>query len=377
MATTKAITLTAEQQQQLENFINGGEALARHIKHANVLLKLAEGWSQAHIAQTFLMSERNIIRIKQRFLQEGLEAVLQDKPRSGAPQKFGGDTRATVSTIACSEPPQGQARWHLRLIADRVVELEIAESISHQTVGNMLAANQLKPWQKQEWCIPSISAEFVAPMEDILDVYARPYDPAYPVVCLDESAKELQAQVCQSLPMQPGQPEREDTEYVHNGRTNFFLAVEPLRGWRGIHLTQRRTARDYAEFIQYLVDEVYPNAEEIQIVQDNLNTHCPASLYKRYAPEEALRILRKVRFHYTPKHGSWLNMAEIEIGIYKRQCLDRRLESLEVMERETEAWVNERNQRGEKIKWEFTCEKARSKLARLYPKLEELGAEAA
>ena len=206
-------------------------------------------------------------------------------------------------------------------------------------------------------------------MENLLDLYAQPYNPLRPVVCIDETAKELFEAVQADIPMQKGEPRRQDCEYVRNGRRDLFVAIEPLRGWRYVQVTERRTAYEYAHFIKDLVDGEYAEAEEIQVAQDNLNTHGAASLYKVFEPAEARRILRKVRFHYTPKHGSWLNMAEIEIGIIKRECLNRRIGTAEYMASEVAALVEERNRAGAKIKWQFSCEKARTTLHRLYPKL--------
>lgn len=206
-------------------------------------------------------------------------------------------------------------------------------------------------------------------MEDVLSLYAQPYDPAYPVVCVDESGKELFEAIRQDLPMAPGRNLRVDNEYKRGGMRNLFRAVEPKGGFRHVEVAPRRTAIDYAHFLKWLVDEAYPEAVEIQIVQDNLNTHKAASLYKAFEAGEARRILNKLRFHYTPLHGSWLNMAEIEIGIFKRQCLDRRMVNEDFLISEVAALEAERNRAGSKIEWQFTCEKARETFARFYSKL--------
>ena len=206
-------------------------------------------------------------------------------------------------------------------------------------------------------------------MEDVLSLYARPYDPHYPVVCVDETGKELFEAVREDLPMQPGRNVRVDNEYKRHGMRNLFMAVEPKRGWRHVAVTEHRTARDYANFLKWLVDEAYPQALEIQVVQDNLNTHKAPLLYKVFEPQEVRRILERVRFHYTPVHGSWLNMAEIEIGIFKRQCLNRRMVNEEYLVSEVAALEGERNQGGVKIDWQFTCEDARETFARFYAKL--------
>ncbi len=230
----------------------------------------------------------------------------------------------------------------------------------------------MKPWQRHQWCLPKVDAAFVAAMEDVLELYEEPLDPSRPVVCLDEKSKELHEEVRPVLPAQKGKPQRVDYEYKRNGTANLFVLVEPKAGFRHLKVTQRRTAVDYAYFIKWLVDEAYPRAEIIRVVQDNLNTHKPASLYEAFEPAEARRLLRKLEFHYTPKHASWLNMAEIEISVFERQCLNRRLGDEQTLIKEVAALEVERNARQATINWQFNCEKARTKLQRLYPDLSKL-----
>jgi hypothetical protein len=207
-------------------------------------------------------------------------------------------------------------------------------------------------------------------MEDVLEVYHRPYDPKRPLACLDEASKQLIGEVVQPLPAQPGRPERIDYEYVRNGTANLFLVCEPLLGWRAVQVTERRTARDFAEVVRWLVEDVHPDAEQVVLVVDNLNTHRPASLYEAFPPEQARRIAERIEWHYTPKHGSWLNMAEIELSALARQCLGRRIATKEELEREVAAWEAERNERGVEVKWRFTTADARIKLHRLYPSIQ-------
>ena len=204
-------------------------------------------------------------------------------------------------------------------------------------------------------------------MEDVLDVYTRPYDPKHPQVCLDETSRQLLADVTPPLPMAPGVPAKEDYEYERRGVVNLFLVCEPLRGWRDVMVSDRRTRIDWAQCIKELVDVHYPDAEKIVLVQDNLNTHTPASLYEAFPPAEAKRLADKLELHYTPKHGSWLNMAEIELGILAGQCLDRRLPDRETLEHEVAAWVATRNAALKTIDWRVTTDDARIKLKRLYP----------
>lgn len=208
-------------------------------------------------------------------------------------------------------------------------------------------------------------------MEDVLEVYQRPYDPKRPVVCLDEKTKELHATPNGSLPLEPGKPRREDYEYERNGTRNLFLWVEPLSGRRQVRVTGRRTGLDFARQLKALV-AAYPEAEQIVLVTDNLNTHGPASLYEAFAPEEARRIAQKIEWHYTPEHGSWLNMAETELSVLGRQCLNRRIPDADTLAQEVAAWQERRDRTRTTIRWQFTAQDARIKLRRLYPELAEI-----
>jgi len=218
--------------------------------------------------------------------------------------------------------------------------------------------------------IPSAEdAAFVSAMEDVLDVYCHPYDPLRPVVCLDESPKELRAHVREPLALEPGKPQRIDDHYQRHGTRNIFIACEPLRGWRETQITQRRTKQDWAYFVRELVDVHYPDAERIVLVMDNLNTHRPASLYEAFEPAEAKRIWDRLELHYTPKHGSWLNIAECELSVLSRQCTSQRIPDEQTLVEEVTAWRDERNAATRQIDWRFTTADARIKLKHLYPKL--------
>lgn len=221
---------------------------------------------------------------------------------------------------------------------------------------------------KEQWSIPpEANADFVWHMEDILDVYRRPYDPERPLICLDETSRQVVAETRAPLPAAPGHPARHDPEYAREGVVNLFLVTEPLRGRRHVRLSERRTRIDFAHCIQELVDVHYPAATSIVLVLDQLNTHSPASLYEAFSPAEAKRLADKLEIHYTPTHGSWLNTAEIELSVLQRQCLDRRLGNRETMQREVAAWVAARNAATTGIDWRFTTADARIKLKRLYP----------
>lgn len=206
-------------------------------------------------------------------------------------------------------------------------------------------------------------------MEDVIAVYHRPYNEMYPVVCMDESSKQLVDEVTRPIPMAPGHPVLKDDEYVRNGVANIFMAVEPLAGFREVKVTEQRTMKDWADFIRGLVEGRYAGAKRIALVMDNLNTHAIGSLYEAFPADEAFRIAQRLEIHYTPKHGSWLNVAEIELSVYKRQCLPERIPKIEEMRRMTNAWEADRNSRQSNVDWQFTTDDARIKLKRLYPKV--------
>jgi hypothetical protein len=224
---------------------------------------------------------------------------------------------------------------------------------------------------KEQWCIPEASAEFVWHMEDVLDVYQQPYNPRRPLLCLDETSRQVLGEVRPPLPAVPGRAARHDPEYVRDGVVNLFLVSEPLRGQRHVRVSERRTRLDFAHCITDVVDVHYPEAECIVLVLDQLNTHTPAALYEAFPPAEAKRLADTLEIHYTPAHGSWLNMAEIELSVLQRQCLDRRLGNRVTMEGEVAAWVAARNAAATTIDWQFTTTDARIKLKRLYPSFQE------
>lgn len=228
----------------------------------------------------------------------------------------------------------------------------------------------MKPWKKQQWVIPpKENGEFVARMEQVLEVYKRPYDALHPVVCMDESPRQLIRETRQPLPAEPGVLARYDYEYERCGVCNVFLAVEPLAGTRIVEIREHRTKRDWAAFLNEIARS-YPRAERITLVMDNLNTHAPGSLYETFPPAAAKALWERFEFVYTPKHGSWLNIAEIEFNVLIRQCLDRRIDTLEEMRRETLAWGQRRDTAKSRIDWQFTTDDARIKLKRLYPTVE-------
>jgi hypothetical protein len=221
---------------------------------------------------------------------------------------------------------------------------------------------------KKQWCIPEVSAEFVWRMEDVLELYEEPHDPKRPVVCFDEMPYQMVAEKRVPIPARPGCPQRYDYEYERRGVRNLFMFFEPKASWRHVDLRERRTAVDFAHQMRKLADEHYPEAEKIRVVLDNLNTHTGAALYEAFEPQEARRILRRLEFHYTPKHASWLNQLEIEFSVLSRECIGgRRIPDEGMLQREVAAWEKERNEKGATVDWRFSVEAARTKLERLYP----------
>ena len=276
------VRLEPEQRDRLEHVVRAGKSSARVTTRARILLKTDDGWFAPQVAEALDVALGTVYRIKRRFAEAGLEGVLQDRPQAQRYRKLDDRGEAHLIALACSPAPEGHDHWTLRLLAGKVVELGLSPALSHETVRQRLKKNVLKPWQKQEWCIPKVSADFVAHMEDVLDLYAEPYDPQRPVVCFDETSTQLLAETRPALPAQPGLPRRQDYECRREGTRNLFLACEPLAGWRQVAVTQRRTMQDFAHQMRWLVDEAYSEVSVVRVVLDNLNTHRMASLYETF-----------------------------------------------------------------------------------------------
>ena len=361
------VTLSLEELGQLQNLVGGGKAPVRKIKRAQILLAAAAGKTDEEIAENIAVGTSTVYRTKRRLVEEGLEQALSEEPRPGAERKLSTGEEALLVAIACTKAPAGRAYWTCELLAGEMVRLTAHQSLSSETVRRRLAEKELKPWQKKMWCIPKVDAEFVAKMEDVLALYAEAPDKNRPVVCFDETPRQLIGEARVPVTAKPGQPARVDCEYVRNGTANVFIFLDAHRPWRHAKVTDRRAFSDFAECMRELVDVHYPKAELIRVVLDNLSTHAPAALYEAFEPSEARRILRRIEFHYTPKHASWLNMVEIEIGVMVGQCLDRRIGDKAALASEIKEWEQRRNRERARIKWLFTIDRARQKLKRSYP----------
>jgi len=369
------VTLTEAERTQLETMLAKGKAAARKLTHARILLKAdssPEGpnWTDAQIGEALEVDASTVANVRERFVLDSFEVALQGySTRNHCQRRIDGECEARLIVALCGPAPEGYARWSLRLLADKAVELDITDApISYETVRQALHANELKPWLKKEWCIPpEQSGEFVCHMEDILEVYRRPLDPQRPLVCMDEMPYQLIAETRVPLPLRPGHVPCHDYEYKRAGVANIFMVFTPLLGQRWTRVTKRRTRQDWAYLIRDVVDGLFPEAERIVLVVDNLNTHVGGALYETFPPAEARRILNKLEIHYTPKHGSWLNMAEVELSVLSRQCLDRRMATHKRLAREVSAWNQYRNTSATTVDWQFTTAEARIKLKRLYP----------
>ena len=369
MAKKYAVDLSKEEQDLLTELLTSGMQRVRKTNHARILLKADAGWTDQAISEALDVSIPTIQRVRERFVEQSFEQALSPAcSRRKYQRLLDGVQEAYLIALACGTPPKGYHRWSLRLLAEKMVQLEYAEALSHETVRQVLAENELKPWLRKEWCIaPTESAQFVYHMEDVLDIYQRPFDPRFPLVCFDETPVQLVSETRKAIPMKEGQPERWDYEYHREGTANLFMFFAPLHNWRHVEVTQHRTKVDWAKCMHDLVYVHFPQAERCVLVEDNLNTHDPSALYEVFPPVEAKGILDRLEFHFTPKHGSWLNMAEIELSVLSRQCLDRYIASPTMLFEEVGAWEVDRNTNGATVDWRFTTDDARIKLKKLYP----------
>jgi transposase len=361
------VTLSSEERSQLSSLVAGGKAAVRKIKRAQILLAAAAGSKDEAIAANVGVGTSTVYRTKQRFVEEGLEPALTEAPRPKPERKLAAHEEALLVAVACTDPPAGRARWTLQLLAGEMVRLTAHKRISDETIRRRLAEADLKPWQKRMWCIPKLDAEYVARMEDVLALYAGPSDPKRPVVCFDETPRQLIGEARVPVRAEPGKRARWDYEYVRNGTANVFMFVDVHQPWRHAKVTDRRSCADFAECMRDLVDVHYPQAKQIRVVLDNLSAHSAAALYQTFEPAEARRILSRLEFHFTPKHASWLNMVEIEIGVMVDQCLDRRIADKATLVSEIAAWARRRNAERARIRWMFTIDRARVKMGRAYP----------
>lgn len=361
------VELEIGERQKLELLIGGGKRPVREVKRAQILLAADAGRTDKEISSAVQVAEATVYRTRRRFVEDGLDRALAEDPRPGGKRKLSTTEEAMLVALACASPPTGRAKWTLELLAGEMVRLTPHEQLSRATIGRRLDENDLKPWQRKMWCIPKVDPEFVARMEDVIELYTTPPAPGTAVICFDETPRQLIGEARVPVRAEPGRRARYDYEYRRNGTANVFMFVDAHKPWRYAKVTEHRAAVDFAECMRDLVDQHYPDASRIRLVLDNLSTHSPGALYEAFPPEEARRILRRLEFHYTPKHASWLNMVEIEIGVLVAQCLDRRIPDIRKLTLEVAAWTRARNAQKAKVRWMFGIDKARDKLGRAYP----------
>jgi DDE superfamily endonuclease/homeodomain-containing protein len=319
------------------------------------------------VATSLAVGGSTVCRTERRLVEGGLERALDEGPRPGAARKLPGKEEALLVATACSSPPEGRARRTLELPAGEVVRLTERERVSRETVRRRLAGNAPEPWRRRMWCVPPVSGEHVARMEDVLDLHAAEPDPGRPVVRLDESPVRLIGEVRRPIPAAPGRAGRHDHECRRDGTVDLFVPLDARRPWREVEAGERRTAAGLAACMRELVDVDLPHAERIRVVLDDLSARSAGSLHEAFPAAEAHRILRRLEFHPTPEHAGWLSMAEIGIGVPRGRCLDRRTDHRERLEREIAARERERNAAGARVGRMFTTEKARAEMGRAYP----------
>ena len=386
---TNTINLTGEEIEKLKSLTHKGAGVsARTIMHANILLFTNDGLGNRkkgvrETAELFDISPNTVNNVRKLYAKGGLDAALERKTRITPPHisKITGDFEAQIIATALSPAPKGNARWTLRLLAEYFSEKEYFVSISHTAIGEMLNTNQVKPHLSKYWCTPKEhDANFVWHMEDVLGIYQRAYNRNRPVLCMDEkpiqlldeirdrvSAKPLRIEPDTGLPI-PGAVQKIDSEYVRCGTASIFMFTEPLGGWRHTVALKTRKKEDFALLMREISQRYYPDAEKIIVIADNLNTHTPAAFYEVFSPKVAYALAQMYEFHYTPKHGSWLNIAETELSSLALQCLgNQRIKSINELNEILVAWEIDRNTRQKGVNWQFTAEDARIKLKRLYP----------
>jgi len=366
----------------------GNKNAAAVIMHANVLLNTNDinpsKRTARELSEIFGISKTTVSAVRQTYALHGLEAALKRQTRITAPHisKITGEFEAAVIAAALSPAPKGRANWTLRLLAEHCVEKKYILSISHTAIGDMLNTNEVKPHLSKYWCIPKENdAHFVAHMEDVLGIYQRPYNPKIPVICMDEKPIQLLDEIRERVTAKPlrtdpdtglvkhGELEKIDYQYERCGVASIFVFCEPLAGWRYVKSLNRRTKCDFAMMVKEVSDTFYPDIDRAILVADNLNTHNVSSFYEAFQPEIAYQLAQKFEFHYTPIHGSWLNIAECELSSLAVQALgNQRVNSVELLNEILFDWQNDRNARQKGVNWQFTAEQARIKLHRLYPK---------
>ena len=334
---------------------------ARVIYRANALNLRSKGLTMSEVADFLEITSRTVFNIEKNYEDGGLEKALHDDPRPGTPIKFDDRVKSHIIAFVCSDPPEGFDRWTLELIQEKSVKEKIVDTISLESIRIILEEHDIQPWRQKSWCVPDLDEEFIERMEDVLKIYEKPVNDKRPLVCIDEKPIQLLDEVRPPSGLASGKVKKVDFEYKRNGTCSVFCAVEPHSGKYINTVTERRTGNDFAKFMASL-ERRYSDAQKIILVMDNLNTHKLKSLTEFYGEDKGNEIWNHFEVHYTPKHGSWLNQAEIAINMYTRQCLGKtRIPDIELLRKKTKAWNKVVNRKQVKICWKFTRKKAQEK----------------
>lgn len=335
------------------------ERCTRIYRRALILKMVDEGHTQVEIVALRIACDRTVRNTVKKFSASGLRAALFDKERRGQPRRFSKTQEERIAAVVCSNPPDGQARWTLSLIKEYSEKEKIVDSISEESVRILLCSRDIKPWKHKMWCIPKVDEQFITRMEDVLATYERPHDPKEPVVCLDEKPIQLLESAKPEIRMRSSV--RQDYEYVRQGVVNAFCAIEPKAGRHFVDIRERKTSRDFARFVKKILD-AYPNARKVHLVMDNLSTHTEKALVETFGKKLGKKMWSRIHPHYTPKHGSWLNQAEIEINMFSRTCLGKiRVPDIQSLRKMAAPWRKRMNRKKVKINWAFSRRKARVK----------------
>ena len=355
------IEVTAKDRKELRKLLSGGVQQVRVVLRAVALSQLARGVSAPRISAVIPLTPQAIRKVGHRYQQGGLERALYEKERPGAAAVLDDGQKQRIIAMVCSDPPEGRARWTVRLVVEEAVKRRLVPKVGRETIRVLPLHHDLKPWPEKMWCVADLNEDYITKMEDVLETYEQPYDPQQPVVCLDEKPVTLHADVRPASPAMPGREARHDSEYERCGTANVFCAVEPKAGRHFTFPTPDRSGFEFAQ-VAVTLALAYPEVKTIHLVLDNLNIHRQKLLADVFGAEMATEVWDRFTVHYTPTHGSWLNQAEIEIGIFARQCLgNRRIPDLKALRREAKAWNLRMNRDRVQIAWKFDRKAARRK----------------
>lgn len=355
------IKLKKNELEKIKTLTKKGLEDVRVVKRALILKSRHLEISTEDIVELLDVDSKTVSNTLKNFLEFGFDISIYDAPRTGRPIEIGDREKANIVAMVCSNPPDGFARWTIELIAEESVKRGHVESISKGKIQVVLQEHELKPWREKMWCVPILDDEYIQRMEDVLKVYEKNYDDKIPVVCIDEKPVALIGDKYEKTSLSEGKIIKKDYEYSRNGSANVFCAIEPLAGNFYNKVTERRTRGDFAKFLNE-IEKKYSNANKIILIMDNLNIHSEKSLIENYGEVRGRWIWNRFEIHYTPKHASWLNQAEIAIGIYSRQCLgDGRVGSIEKLKKMTSHWNKSANRKNKIIEWNFSRKKAREK----------------